>query len=130
MNALAAIFDETADQEIEDLFQGISNRDLSARACRSAALLRDRLRSLEIALARLGCGLTVYNGLAYAHEYTSHALETLASYFQSVETDAPAPSAPLEPRGAHNFAAYVPDHILEIRFMAEELDHDHASGLH
>ena len=119
MDKLADIFDVTADDAIRDLFEGISNRDMIAVSRHSVALLRESLRKLEIALARRGLGLIVYNDLASAHEYKIYALDTLDTYFQSVEADA---DAPLEPRGAHIFAVYVAEQIMEIRFMAQELD--------
>ena len=122
MDKVADIFSETADQELAELFDGISNCKLSARSRHAVELLRERLRKLEIALAQLGPGLTVYNDLAYAHEYTNYALDTLETYFQNIEAGA---QTPLEPRGAHIFAVYVSDQIMEIRFMAQELDAGH-----
>lgn len=126
MNKLADIVNVATSHEIEDLQEGIANRDLIARSRQAVALLRDRLRHLEIALAQRGLRLTVYNDLANAYEDTNYALDTLNTYFQCVETDTPAP---LEPRGAHIFAVYVAYQFMDIIFYAEELDAGSDSSL-
>jgi hypothetical protein len=120
MDKLADIVNAWPSDEFEDLHGGIFNRDLIARSHQAVALLRQRLHNLESALARRGLRLTVYNDLAMAYEDTTYALDTLDTYFQSVEADSPAP---LEPRGARIFAAYVVERFGDIRFYADELDH-------
>lgn len=119
MDKLLDIVNVAVSHEIMDLYEGISNRDLIPRSRYAVALLRDRLRNFEIALARRSLRLTVYEGLASAHEYTNYALDTLDTYFQSIEAGAPAP---LEPRGAYIFAVFVFEKFQDICFMAEELD--------
>ena len=119
MDKLADIVDVSTSSEIEDLQEGISDRDQIARSRQAVVLLRDRLHNLEIALARRGWRLTVFNDLANACEETNYALDTLDAYFQSVEAGVPAP---LELRGAHIFAVYVAYQFMDILFYAEELD--------
>ena len=119
MDKLADIVNVAASHEIQDLHEGISNRDQIVRSRQAVALLRDRLHNLEIALDRRGLPRTVFNDLAHAYEDTNYALDTLDAYFKSVEADIPAP---LEPRGAHIFAVYVAYQFMDIIFYAEELD--------
>src|SRR6185437_552789 len=98
MDTLAGIFKPWPSPEFDDLFGGLANRDLIARSRQAIALLRQRLDTLESALARRGLRLTVYNDLAVAYEDATYALATLDTYFQRIAADIPAP---LEPRGAH-----------------------------
>ncbi len=120
METLADIFKPWPSPEFDDLFGGLANRELIVRSRHAVALLRQRLDTLESALAQRGLRLTVYNDLAVAHEDAMYALDTLDTYFQSVAADIPAP---LEPRGAHIFAVHVVERFIDIAFYADELDH-------